>query len=163
MTWCFAGWPRKEALAFAREVVSGAAMVSRLQREVVGLIARARAAGLRVMVVSASPEDVVVEAAATAGFDERDVVAARPRYGADVMLPEVEQPIPYANGKVARLRERIGGESPLLAALGDNVFDLALLASAGLGVAVRPKPRLVARAHEVEGLVELERAGPEHG
>ena len=48
---------------------------------------------------------------------------------------------------------------PLYAALGDNGFDVALLASARVGIAVRPKPRLRERAAEVPGLVELAREG----
>jgi phosphoserine phosphatase len=82
-------------------------------------------------------------------------VAARPRYEGDVMLPEVDRPIPYGAGKVTRLDERIGPSRILFAAFGDNAFDVALLASARVGVAVRPKPRLRERAHEVPGLVEL--------
>jgi phosphoserine phosphatase len=70
------------------------------------------------------------------------------------MLPDVDRPIPYGDGKVKRLRERIGAR-PLYAALGDNSFDVAMLGSARIGVAVRPKPKLRARAHEVPGVVEL--------
>jgi phosphoserine phosphatase len=62
---------------------------------------------------------------------------------------------------VSRLLERIGTAHTLLAAFGDNAFDVALLASAHIGVAVRPKPRLRARAHEVTGLVELVEMGPD--
>jgi phosphoserine phosphatase len=47
----------------------------------------------------------------------------------------------------------------LLAAFGDNAFDVALLAEASVGVAVRPKDALRARAGEVSGLVELARVG----
>jgi len=160
MTWCFAGWRRADARAFAAEVVGGAGLASRWQREVVAVLEQARAEGIRVILVSASPFDVVAEAGALMGFAETDVVAARPRYEDDVMLPEVDRPIPYAAGKVTRLRRQAGEGHVAYAAFGDNVFDIALLASARLGVAVRPKPRLVGRAHEVAGLVELERDGP---
>ena len=160
MTWCFAGWRRADARAFAAEVVAGADLEARWQGEVVQVLDRARAAGIRVILVSASPFDVVAEAGAKMGFGEEDVVAARPRYEDDVMLAEVERPIPYAAGKVTRLRTQAGEGHVAYAAFGDNVFDLALLASARLGVAVRPKPRLVARAHEVAGLVQLERGAP---
>jgi phosphoserine phosphatase len=67
----------------------------------------------------------------------------------------VERPIPYGAGKMARLREAIGHDRPLYASFGDNGFDVALLAGASVPVAVRPKPRLRARAAEVPGLVEL--------
>ena len=64
------------------------------------------------------------------------------------------RPIPYGPGKVTRLRERIGTR-PLYAAFGDNAFDVPMLREATVGVAVRPKPRLREKAHEVPGIVEI--------
>ena len=157
MTWAFAGWTRSDVRAFAGSVVDDAGLPSRLHGEVLGVLERARAAAMLVVIVSASPIDVVIEAARRTGFGEDDVVAARPRFDGDVMIPEVERPIPYAEGKVERLRQRIGSTRALYAAFGDNAFDVALLASARQGVAVRPKARLRERAHEVRGLVELAR------
>jgi phosphatidylglycerophosphatase C len=157
MTWCFAGWTQSEVRSFARDVVDGAQLDSRLHGEVLRVLERARGARIDTVVVSASPIDVVVEAALRAGFAPGDVVAARPRFDGQVMLAEVERPIPFAEGKVVRLRQHIGPARTLYAAFGDNAFDVELLASAELGVAVRPKPRLRQRAHEVRGLVELAR------
>ena len=71
------------------------------------------------------------------------------------MVAGVERPIPYGPGKVTRLREHLGAERSLYAAFGDNVFDVALLSTARVPVAVRPKPRLRAQAAQVPGLVEL--------
>lgn len=158
MTWCFAGWPRDEVAAFAREVVERGGLADRLHREVLDVLERARAARIEVVLVSASPLAVVLEAASRVGIDAGMVVAAHPRFDRETMLPEVERPIPYGAGKVHRLRERIGEERLLYAAFGDNAFDVALLASARVGVAVRPKPRLRERAHEVPGVVELARS-----
>jgi phosphatidylglycerophosphatase C len=155
MAWCFAGSTRAEALAFARDALSRVGLEARMHREVMGLLARARKAGLDVLLVSASPLAAVVAGGERAGFDEAHVVAARARYEGDVMLPEAERPIPYGNGKVVRLREHLGPERPLLAAFGDNAFDVDMLGSARIGVAVRPKPRLRERAAMVAGLVEL--------
>jgi phosphoserine phosphatase len=73
------------------------------------------------------------------------------------MLPDVHRPIPYAGGKVANLRARLGPTRPLYAAFGDNAFDIALLSEAFIPVAVRPKPRLRERAGEVKKLVEIAR------
>ena len=95
------------------------------------------------------------------GFAPDQVVAARARFEGEVLLPEVERPIPYGPGKVSRLLERMGAGRTLYAAFGDNAFDVALLASARIGVAVRPKTRLRERAHEVAGLVELVELAPE--
>jgi phosphatidylglycerophosphatase C len=155
MTWGFAGWTRAGVEAFARDVVDRCGLGDRLHAEVLHVLDRARAAGIVTLLVSASPLAVVTAAGARVGFAADQVVAARARFDGDVMLPEVERPIPYGPGKVSRLLERIGAGGVLYAAFGDNAFDLALLGSARIGVAVRPKPRLRERAHEVPGLVEL--------
>jgi phosphoserine phosphatase len=161
MTWCFAGWTRDRVQAFARDVVDRCGLEARLHGEVLRVLERARAAGMETILVSASPMAVVAEAGALVGFTTDRVVAALPRFDGDLMVAEVERPIPYGPGKVSRLFERIGAERTLFAAFGDNAFDVALLASARIGVAVRPKPRLRARAHEVAGLVELVEIPPE--
>jgi phosphoserine phosphatase len=155
MTWCFAGWTRREVAAFARAVVERGNLASRLHGELLSVLDRVRRAGVDLVLVSASPVAVVLEAGAHVGIREDHVVAARPRFDGEVMLPDVERPIPYGPGKVRRLRERIGEHRVLYAAFGDNAFDVALLASAQVGVAVRPKPRLRERAHEIPGVVEL--------
>jgi phosphoserine phosphatase len=156
MTWCFAGWAQSEVQAFARDVVDGGRLATRIHGEVLRVLERLRVAGIPVVLVSASPFEVVVEAAAHLGFADQDIVAARARIdGKRRLLAEVERPIPYADGKVARLRERVGPSRTIYAAFGDNAFDIALLAAARVGVAVRPKPLLRERAKEVEGIVEL--------
>jgi phosphoserine phosphatase len=155
MTWCFAGWTRADLQAFARDVVAGARLESRLHREVHEVLAQVRQSGIKLFLVSASPVAVVVEAAAVAGVDVEGVIAARPCFHGDVVLADVERPIPYAGGKVTRLRERMGQGQPLYAAFGDNAFDVAMLASARVPVAVRPKARLRACADSVAGIVEL--------
>ena len=55
--------------------------------------------------------------------------------------------------------EKIGAERVLYAAFGDNAFDVAMLREARVPVAIRPKPRLLERAGEVDGLVVLEEVG----
>ena len=155
MTWCFAGWTESQMGAFARETVARVGLPGRLHLEVLQVLTRARDAGLEVILVSASPVAVVKAAGASAGFDEAHIVAAHPRYEGGVMVAEVDRPIPYHAGKVTRLREHLGTRCSLLAAFGDNAFDLEMLASARVGVAVRPKPRLRERANELAGLVEL--------
>jgi len=113
-------------------------------------------AGVEAFVVSASPLAVVVEAAGALGFDAAHVVAATALEKDGVECAGVLVPIPYGVGKVQRLTEKIGSR-PLYAAFGDNVFDIPLLRAAQLAVAVRPKTRLLARAADVRGLVELRR------
>jgi phosphoserine phosphatase len=155
MTWCFAGWTRSEVAAFAREVVNREGPETRLHGEVLRVLERVRAAGIETVLVSASPVAIVLEAGSRVGFDEDHVVAALPSYDGDVILPCVNRPIPYASGKVTRLRERIGQERMLYAAFGDNAFDVAMLSSACISVAVRPKKQLRERAAAVSELVEL--------
>jgi phosphoserine phosphatase len=155
MTWCFAGWTRREVGDFARAVVDQGHLAARQHGEVMAVLERIRRAGIPLVLVSASPRTVVVEAASRFGFDAGQVVAARAAYEEDVMVAAVERPIPYGPGKVTRLREHLGGPRGLYAAFGDNVFDVALLATARVPVAVRPKPRLRAEADKVPGLVEL--------
>ena len=163
MTWCFAGWTGSEVAAFAREAVERAGLATRLHHEVLRVLERVRAAGLETVLVSASPFAVVLEAGSRVGFDEVHVVAAHPGYDGQVIMPCVDRPIPYAAGKVTRLRERIGQERVLYAAFGDNAFDVAMLSSARIPVAVRPKERLRELAAAIPGLVELAPEGPEVG
>jgi phosphoserine phosphatase len=158
MVWCFAGWTREEMRSFARNVVDKSGLAARLHGEVLHVLERVRAAGIEAFLVSASPIDVVLEAGSRVGFDERHVVAAHPRYRGDVMVAEVESPIPYGEGKVSRLFERIGAGGSIYAAFGDSGFDVPLLSRARVPVAVRPKPQLRKRASEIHGVVELARA-----
>lgn len=155
MTWCFAGWSGQEVQAFAASVVDRVNLAGRLHQEVHWVLARAKDAGIERILVSASPVAVVVEAGGRVGFEASRVVAAVPRFEGDRMIPDVEAPIPYGPGKMHRLRERIGDERPIYASFGDNAFDVALLLGATVPVAVRPKPKLRARADEVPALVEI--------
>jgi phosphoserine phosphatase len=157
MAWSFAGWTGGEVQAFAQGVVDRAGIAKRMHSELLRVTERLGAAGIPIVLVSASPIAVVREAGQRAGFDDPHVVAARPRFEGDVVAPGVERPIPYGAGKVSRLRERIGTDRVLYAAFGDNAFDVALLASARIPVAVRPKRKLRERAAEVPDLVELAR------
>jgi phosphatidylglycerophosphatase C len=155
MAWGFAGWTDEEVRAFAGGVARDGALESRLHAEVVRVLSWVRDAGLEAFVVSASPRAIVEEAARCVKVDGEHVVAATPRYDGHTMRAEVERPIPYGPGKVTGLRACVGGR-PLYAAFGDNLFDIPLLSAAEVAVAVRPKPRLLACADDVAGLVEIE-------
>jgi phosphoserine phosphatase len=153
-TWCFAGWTRKQVRAFCRDVLAARAQASTLHAEVVACLRWAREAGLRVLVVSASPRDIVEEAVVDLGVMHDDVLAATPLWDEDVMCTDVQRPIPYGPGKVHAIRAALGG-APLHAAFGDNAFDVPMLSLARVPVAVRPKDRLRARAAEVPALCEI--------
>jgi phosphatidylglycerophosphatase C len=157
MTWAFAGWPQREVDAFAATVFERAAVRDRLHGETIAAVGLARARGIDVYLVSASPRAIVEEAARHIGIDPACIVAATERCDAHgVVLAEVHRPIPYGPGKVAHLEQRLG-DRPLYAAFGDNAFDVAMLRKARVPVAIRPKARLVERAAEVPGLVILEK------
>lgn len=157
MTWCHAGWSRGEVEAFAREVIAAKGLRKRLHPEVVRVVDWLRAQGREVLLVSASPRGVIEVAADLVSITPSHVLAATARFAGDVMLPDVERPIPYGPGKVRALTARLG-QRPLIAAFGDNAFDVAMLRKAHMGIAVRPKDRLRERASEVPGLVELARS-----
>ena len=65
--------------------------------------------------------------------------------------------VPYAEAKLTAGRA-LFGDARWLAAFGDNVFDIEMLTTAEVGIAVRPKPRLEQRLAEL-GLRRLERRG----
>jgi phosphoserine phosphatase len=158
VTWCFAGCTRADVRAFARDVLAARGHRATLHPEATACLAWARACALRVLVVSASPRDIVEEAVASLGIGARDVLASTAAYDGEgdaaVMRATVERPIPYGAGKPRAICGAIGGAA-LVAAFGDNAFDVAMLAEARVPVAVRPKDRLRARAAEVPALVEL--------
>ena len=93
---------------------------------------------------------------ASLGMGDARVIAMTPRQAGDVLLPDVERPIPYADGKAAALAAQADG-ARVLGAFGDSTFDLAMMAVSDVPVAVRPKATLRARAGEVPTLVEIGR------
>ncbi|HQP37486.1 MAG TPA: haloacid dehalogenase-like hydrolase, partial [Polyangiaceae bacterium] len=66
-------------------------------------------------------------------------------------------PIPYGPGKVHALRDA-DPDFRIAAAFGDNVFDLEMLQSSAIPIAVRPKTRLLERVGEVPGVRLLAQA-----
>jgi HAD superfamily phosphoserine phosphatase-like hydrolase len=160
MTWAFAGWTREAVDAFAEQTIDACALGPRMHKEALRIVEWARGAGIDVFVVSASPRAIVERAVRRAGVPADRVVAATPLYEKDRMLADVARPIPYGDGKVKNLRVCLGDSRPLYAAFGDNAFDVSLLSEAFIPVAVRPKPRLRERAHEVKSLVEIQAESP---
>ena len=159
MTWACAGWSHVEIEKHCRGVVEVGRLTSRIHEEAYAVLTWARERGIRTVVVSASPREIVEMAAEKLGFSAEDVVAATARYEEGKLTTHVERPIPYAEGKVTALRRQLGN-LPLLAAFGDNAFDLALLSLARVAVAVRPKERLRSLASKLPSLVELAPLAP---
>jgi phosphoserine phosphatase len=155
MTWCYAGFSRSEMVELARHAFAATDLADRLHHELEPVHAFARDAGLRVVVVSASPQLVVEEAVALWGIAASNVTASRPAFEAERIAARLAAPVPYAEVKPIALRA-LAPNAELVASFGDNVFDIELLRLARLGVAVRPKPALRVRLPEVPGVVVLE-------
>lgn len=66
----------------------------------------------------------------------------------------IDSPIPYNEGKVVHLARFLEGR-PVIAAFGDNRFDIPMLKHAAHAFAVRPKKALRDAAHGVPGIFEL--------
>lgn len=144
--WAFAGYRRDELDAFVDRVLfepaHGISLRDRYIPETRVLVDAARAAGAPVFLVSASPKHVVERAALPLGFAPDEVLGSRVVWNDGVVQADVERPICYGLGKVRAL-ERVLAGRPLLAAFGDNVFDVPMLHYARFGVMVRPKQRLL--------------------
>jgi phosphoserine phosphatase len=149
-----AGWTTGEVEVFAAEVVARSRVSERTHAETARIVDWARRERVEAFVVSASPFAVVVQAARPLGFGVENVLAVTPVLADGRVAADVHRPIPYGEGKVTRLAERLGAR-PLYAAFGDNRFDIPLLRAAEIAVAVRPKRRLLERAAEVPGMVEM--------
>jgi phosphatidylglycerophosphatase C len=148
------GWTHSEVEALAAKVIVRGRLPERMHAETAVVLEWLRRERVEAFVVSASPLAAVLAAVQTLGFDADHVLAVTPVEREGRFSTEVQRPIPYGSGKVTRLSQRIGAR-PLYAAFGDNVFDIPLLRSAEIPIAVRPKPRLIERAGEVPGLVEM--------
>ena len=155
MTWCYAGFSSDELLDLVRHAFARADLAARLHRELAPVFDFARKAALRVVVVSASPQLIVEEAASFWGVGRENVAASRPAFDGARMAPRLASPVPYAEAKPTALRA-LAPEHRLLASFGDNVFDIELLKSAPLGVAIRPKPALRMRLPELGDILVLE-------
>jgi len=159
VAWIAAGWTVAELDRFCAEAVVAWDLRARLHGEAMRVLEHARGAGIEVFLVSASPRGIVEAAARVVGVELANVSAVRERVSpAGVVECGVHRPIPYGEGKVSNLRAKLGPTRKLYAAFGDNAFDVALLRSADIPVAIRPKMRLLERRSEVPGLVVLEQA-----
>lgn len=141
MTWCYAGSLASELTALAERVVAADDVQGRLATELTPIIAWARKVGVRCVLISASPRAVVEPAGALWGFEPADIAAATPAVEAGRIQARLAAPVPYAEHKLSAGRA-LFQDARWLATFGDNVFDIDMLKTAELGVAVRPKPRL---------------------
>jgi phosphoserine phosphatase len=152
--WLCAGWSTDRADAFARRSLVAHGIAQRAHPEVMAVVEWARSRHLPLYLVSASPGFVVRAAARLLGIGDFTILAMDPPVVGGHIGVGVVPPVTYGDGKVDALRGSVGA-GVILAALGDNGFDVPMLQAARVGVAVRPKERLRSRAAEVPGLVVL--------
>lgn len=155
MTWSYAGFTPDEFRRMAAEAFGERRLASRVREVLAPVLSWASREVVRVVVVSASPRDVVLEALNCAGLDVVAVAGALPNMEGGRIAPGMSEPVPYgAHKRTAGLSLLTGHD--WLASFGDNSFDVDLLKAARVGVAVCPKPALLARLNEVDGVFVLE-------
>jgi len=141
----------------AAEVLRDENLLERLSGELTPIIEWCDRVGVRRVLVSASPRVIVEQAGAVRGFLPDNIAAATPALAAGRVQPRLDGAVPYAEAKLTAGRA-LFGDARWLAAFGDNVFDIEMLTTAEVGIAVRPKPRLEQRLAEL-GLRLLQRRG----
>lgn len=155
MAWAFAGWLEEDVVAFAEQVLEARRIGARVRPELVRVLDWARSRGLGVFVVSASPRVIVERGVGRLGIAPDRVFAMTPAVRGGRVEPELCAPPTYGDGKIRAL-ERALPSLPVLAAFGDSAYDAAMLRIARVPVAVSPSPKLVALAHTIPGLVQIE-------
>lgn len=159
MAWCMAGMSPDALGAFCRDLLEHTFdLRGRLIPESNRVLRAVVERGVPVWLVSASPRAVVEAAAAIvaeeAGIPVPGVIAMTPRVVDGRIFPETEGLWPYGEGKRSALESVLEGRV-LAAAMGDNVFDVAMLGVARVPLAIRPKPALVNAAEQVPALMRL--------
>lgn len=159
MAWAFAGWTHHDLLVLADEALRDAGLAARLHAPVRDVIAWADRSGVEVWIVSASPRAAVEVGGRLLGVDPARVIAVSPRRDGDRLTIELEEPVPYDDGKAAAMRVA-APDAVILGAFGDSASDGPLMRSARVAVAVEPHERLRAlyesgEAPALPHLVEL--------
>jgi phosphoserine phosphatase len=159
MAWCMAGMKVDALETYCDEVLEKRFGVrNRIIEESLAVVRWVAKQGVPIWLVSASPRPVVTRAARI--IEELisakiSVVAMTPHIENGAIAVGIDGIWPYGEGKRQALDAALG-DRQLVAALGDNVFDIAMLKSARVALAVRPKPALVAKASEAPNLLRLE-------
>lgn len=147
------GWTESEFHVFCMETLRTAKLTDRLIPESWDVMRFAEGLGHTAVVVSASPLGIVHGACeVSAGPKLRTGVGVRMVGG--IYEAATDAPIPYNDGKVVHLSRFLEGR-PVIAAFGDNRFDVPMLKHAVHAFAVRPKAALREVASNVPGMVEL--------
>jgi phosphatidylglycerophosphatase C len=161
MAWIFAGWRADELSAFTAKVLSDGRIDTRIRPKMLDIFRWAEGRGVAIYVVSASPRAIIESAAPRLGIPRDRLVAMTPRVSAEgVVLPSLEGPIVYGEGKVKALQSALAregsGKPNLLGAFGDSTYDAAMLRASRVPVAVTPSAGLVALLPTIPGVVTLD-------
>ncbi len=153
MAWAFAGFSEAEMLAYAELVLEKVRIGERLIDSSRAALEWAQQEGINVTICSASPRAVVEVGARHFGLAPRDVIAVTPSVTASVLQPRlVDGALPYAEGKVARLRSE-RASFHLLGAFGDSAADAHFMRLAEVPVAVQPSSALRALLPEIPRVI----------
>jgi phosphoserine phosphatase len=159
MAWCMAG---ASTFGLARLCDSMLENQFGLRRRFIGesleVLRYAASRDVPIWLVSASPRVVVERAAAiieeSLSIPSLRVIAMTPIVVEDVIRPGITGIWPYGEGKAKALEGALDGRT-LVAAMGDNVFDVPMLLASRVPLAIRPKTALVNVHEKVPGLSRL--------
>jgi phosphatidylglycerophosphatase C len=155
MTFCYAGFTIDELGELARRVLTEKNLSTRTRSMLRPVLEFAAKEGLRVVVISASPEIIVTEGLRIAGIEVDELGGARAAIEGTRISPRLAGRVPYGHEKTV-VGKRLLGASNWLGSFGDNAFDVDMLKAARIGVAVCPKPALAARLEGLSNTVILE-------
>jgi phosphoserine phosphatase len=155
MTWAYAGFTLDELRNIARQSFAAQNLAQRLRPALTPVLDWARRESIRVIVVSASPREVVVEALGFVGLEVHAIAGALPKMENGRIAPAMSGEVPFAADKCKAGLPLLAGHD-WLASFGDNSFDVDLLKAARVSVAVCPKPALAARLDELDGAFVLD-------
>ena len=144
------GWDQAQVRQIVREAMEEL-VEPIIYGEALELIDAHRAAGRKVMIVSASPEEIVGPLARYLGVD--GAIASRPRIDADGRYTgemEFYSYGPYKADAIRTLAQREGIELAASYAYSDSYTDLPMLEAVGHPVAVNPDRVLLKLARERE-------------
>jgi HAD superfamily hydrolase (TIGR01490 family) len=144
------GWQREEIEAVVTETVNEV-VTPLVYAEALAIMEKHRGAGRRVVVISASPEEIVRPLCRHLGID--DVIATRAAVDEEGRYTGELELYAYGSGKAEAMREMAEAEGLDLErsyAYSDSITDLPMLEAVGHPVVVNPDAALLAVAEERE-------------
>jgi len=163
MAWCMAGMSTFGLARFCDSLLENHfGLRKRFIPESLEVLRYAASRKVPIWLVSASPRIVVERAAAIVedalAIPSLRVIAMTPVIVEDVIRPGITGIWPYGEGKRKALDAALEGRT-VVAAMGDNIFDVPMLLSARVPIAIRPKTALVGVHEQVPGLLRLSTPG----